>query len=107
MVPFFLTLARLFRAIRRSWGDPAFRTTVTLVFATVLSGTVFYHNVEGWSWLDALYFCVATMSTVGYGDFAPQTDAGKIFTIAFMLLGIGLFVALVGQIANALIRRKE
>ncbi|MDW4551076.1 potassium channel family protein [Defluviimonas sp. D31] len=107
MVQFFLTLARLFRAIRRSWRDPAFRTTVFLVLGTILSGTMFYHNVEGWRWLDALYFCVATMATVGYGDFVPQTDAGKIFTILYMLLGIGLFVALVGQIASALISRKE
>ena len=44
------------------------------------------------------------MSTVGYGDLTPATDAGKVFTIVYIFVGIGLFVALVGQIANALIK---
>ena len=48
-----------------------------LIVLTILTGTLFYHAVEGWRFLDALYFSVATLTTVGYGDFTPQTDAGK------------------------------
>lgn len=81
-----------------------FRSTLFLVLLTLLSGTLFYRNFEGWGWLDALYFSVATMSTVGYGDLTPATDAGKVFTIIYIFVGIGIFVALVGQIANALIQ---
>ena len=103
MISFWLTLLRLLQALRRSWRQPGFRTTVLLVAATLLSGTLFYSSVEGWPWLDALYFSVATISTVGYGDLAPATDAGKVFTIIYILVGIGLFVALVTQIARALI----
>lgn len=104
MISFFLTLGRLFTALWRSWKDPVFRSTLFLVLLTLLSATLFYHKFEGWGWLDALYFSVATMSTVGYGDLTPATDAGKVFTIVYIFVGIGLFVALVGQIANALIK---
>ena len=107
MLSFWLTLLRLARALRRSWADPAFRATLWMVVLTLASGTLFYHAVEGWRWIDAAYFSVATISTVGYGDLTPQTDIGKIFTIAFMLVGIGLFVALASQIARALIKTPE
>ena len=44
-------------------------------------GAVFYTNVEGWSVVTAVYFSMVTMSTVGYGDFAPSTVGGKAFTL--------------------------
>lgn len=103
MRSFWFTVLRLLKALRRAWHWPDFRTTVSLVVATLLSATLFYSEVEGWRRLDALYFSVATIATVSYGDLAPVTDAGKVFTIVFMLVGIGLFVALVTQIARALI----
>lgn len=103
MLSFWLTLLRLLKGLRHAWRQPDFKATVVLVAATLVSGTIFYSTVEGWRWLDALYFSVATMSTVGYGDLAPATDTGKVFTILYMLVGIGVFVALVTQIARALI----
>ncbi|WP_409755180.1 potassium channel family protein [Aestuariivirga sp.] len=63
---------------------------------TVISvATLFYWLVEGWSLLDSAYFSVVTIATVGYGDLAPQTTAGKIFTILYIMAGIGLFAAAV------------
>lgn len=67
-------------------------------------GTLFYVNVEGWSTLNALYFCVATLSTVGYGDITPETSVGKLFTIAYLLTGIGIFVTIAAKIAGAQIQ---
>jgi voltage-gated potassium channel Kch len=52
---------------------------------------VFYHVVEKFSWLNAYYFCITTLSTVGYGDITPKTAAGKIFTTFYILVGIGIF----------------
>jgi len=66
-------------------------------------GTVFYHFVEHLKWLDSLYFTVVTLATVGYGDITPKTDAGKLFTIFYILIGITLFLGLarvvIGRIA--------
>lgn len=68
--------------------------------AVVGVGTVFYHIVEKLSYLDALYFSVITLTTIGYGDIVPKTPAGKVFTIFYVLIGISLLAG----IANYLLR---
>lgn len=80
------------RAIIFSLKDPEFRGLLIFTGLILLVGTVFYHNVEGWNYLDALYFCVVSLATVGYGDLVPKTALGKIFTIFFLMFGIGLFL---------------
>lgn len=65
------------------------------------SGTVFYHLVEKLTVLDSVYFSVITLTTIGYGDIVPHTNAGKIFTIFYVLVGISLLAA----IANFLLRQ--
>ena len=54
------------------------------------SGTTFYALVEGWSVVDALYFSVLTLTTVGFGDLVPTTVASKLFTVGYVLFGVGL-----------------
>lgn len=58
-----------------------------LLFIVIVSVNV-YHNLEGWDWLKSIYFTSATMTTVGYGDVVPQTDLGRIYTIALMWIGV-------------------
>lgn len=58
----------------------------------VSTGTLFYTLVEGWSVLDALYFTVITLTTIGYGDLHPTTDVAKIFTIIFVVVGVGFIL---------------
>ena len=73
--------------------DPVKRNLITAIFLMVILyviGIFFYHNVEGWSFIDAAYFLTATFSTVGYGDITPRTDAGKVFTIAILWIGISV-----------------
>jgi len=65
---------------------------VFLLFMFIfIVGAVFFHLVEKLSYIDAIYFAAMTLTTVGYGDIAPQTDAGKIFTSIYAFLGIGIF----------------
>jgi voltage-gated potassium channel len=59
------------------------------VTAIVIVGTVGFRFVEGFTWLDSLYMTVQTVTTVGYGDLAPQTPAGRLFAIILMLTGVG------------------
>lgn len=107
MFVFLLDLFYLLKAIIRSWSEPMFRAAFLLAMLTLVTGTIFYHNVEGWSWLDALYFSVATVSTVGFGDLAPQTMLGKLFTVVYIFVGVGVFVALFAQFAQALLTVKH
>lgn len=63
-------------------------------------GMLMYQFLEGWNWIDALYFSVITLTTVGYGDFSPQTTGGKIFTIFYIILGIGMILTFVHTLYN-------
>lgn len=109
MLGLLLALHMFTRASRVALRDAEFRTLALTVLALLVIGILFYHNVEGWRWLDSLYFCVITLATVGYGDFSPQTDAGKVFTMFYIVLGVGLVVALVTKLAQAIViaRREE
>ena len=53
-------------------------------------GTFSYAYLENWTLLNALYATVITITTVGYGDVAPQTPAGRTFAIVFTMFAIGL-----------------
>lgn len=98
MAPFILLLG-LLRALREAMQDERFRSLFFWVIVILVGGTVFYHQVEGWSWLDAFYFTVITLTTVGYGDFSPATAAGKIFTVAYIFLGLGLLLTFIDMVA--------
>lgn len=63
-------------------------------------GSVMYRYLEDWSWIDSIYFTVVTLTTVGYGDFSPQTDGGKIFTIFYIFIGIGIILSFVNTVYN-------
>lgn len=73
----------------------------------LLSGTVFYRTVEAWTWIDALYFSAMTAATVGVSDMSPQTDIGKLFTVLFLFVGVGVIIALFAQITRALLKHGE
>jgi voltage-gated potassium channel len=69
-------------------------------FAMILAGTVVYHYLEGWSWVDSAYFSAVTIATVGYGDHVPVTAAGKLFTIPFIFGGVTVFLMLANAISH-------
>ena len=94
----------IWKGLKVAITDPQVRGLLRLTMTMVGIATVVYHYVEGWRWLDAVYFSVITLATVGYGDFSPQTDLGKLFTIFYVFSGIGLFVATVTAFANRIIK---
>jgi len=100
MPAFLFLIYRFFRSLWHGLKDREFRALFYWVIGILVLGTWFYARVEGWRALDSLYFTVTTLTTVGYGDFYPRTDAGKIFTIFYIIVGIGLlsgFIILLGE----------
>lgn len=74
---------------------------IVLVGLLVLGiGVVFYHTFESLSWIDSLYFCIITLTTIGYGDIVPKTDIGKLFTSVYVIVGIGIFAAVINYLVK-------
>jgi voltage-gated potassium channel len=75
-------------------GTAGRHAVILLVFSVCLIafGTFGYVLIAGFTWLDALYMTIITITTVGYGEVRPLTDTGRLFTILLILMGAG-FVA--------------
>ena len=97
-------LRQLFHGLVVVFSDDRIRGLLMLTFAMIAVASLFYWYVEGWSYLDSVYFSVITIATVGYGDLSPQTALGKVFTIGYIFAGLGLFVAAASSIADSIIR---
>ncbi|PID36814.1 MAG: potassium channel protein [Rhodobacterales bacterium] len=100
-------LGSLTGGIAEAFRDPRIRILLAMTTTLIAGAAVFYRWAEGWSWLDSIYFSVITIATVGYGDFSPVTVAGKLFTIFYVLCGLGLFVATATAIADRIISRVD
>jgi len=74
-----------------------------------LAALLFYHLEHGSnpkvdSYLDALWWAVATVTTVGYGDILPQSVPGKILGMIMMILGSAIFCSFTALFASVLLR---
>jgi len=107
MIAFFLTILRLLKASYRAMGDPEFRALAFVNLVLLASGSVFYIAAENWGVIDSIYFCVMTMTTIGYGDLTPTTGISKIFTVVYALLSIGVFVSLAAKLAAAMMKARR
>jgi voltage-gated potassium channel len=108
MVPLLVTLWQLIKAIWNGLKDPEFRALLLLVAITLVSGSIFYAKVEGWSLLDAFYFSFITLTTIGYGDLSPTTPGSKLFTVIYVIVGLGILLGFVETVAkNAIWKGKH
>jgi voltage-gated potassium channel len=108
MIEFFLTTLRLLRSVGGAWRrDPEFRSLMFLVAVTLLGGTVFYSSVEGWSVVDAFYFSVTTLTTVGLGDLSPETTVGKIFTVIYIFAGLSIILGFIDAVSKETLGRRR
>jgi voltage-gated potassium channel len=89
------------------WRDPETKALPIVAGVLVLTGTLFYWRFEDWTVIEALYFSVVTLTTVGYGDLTPTSDGTQIFTIIYVLTGLGVLVALLASVAEHYVRHKS
>ncbi len=90
--------------------DPI-RTRLKFYFLTLLGvmavGVGGFMFIEQKSFIDALYFMIVTIATVGYGDIHPVTPSGKLFVILVILSGVGTFLGVIANATEIMLSRRE
>jgi voltage-gated potassium channel len=76
------------------------KISICVLVLLVSFGTFGYIAIEGWGCLDALYMTVITLSTVGFREVQPLSDAGKIFTMVLIFFGVSVIGYIVGSLAQ-------
>jgi voltage-gated potassium channel len=101
-----LRLARAFVAMRRLFTPEGVRyAAITTGFLVLTAGGAFaaiekdHHDPPLSAW-DGIYWAISTVTTVGYGDIYPHTDAGRVIAAAVMLTGIGFVAVVTGAVAE-------
>jgi voltage-gated potassium channel Kch len=89
------------------YRDTVKRKLAVMVLTMLMMGTTFYSLVENWSVLDALYFSVVTLTTVGFGDLTPTQPISKAFTIIYILTGVGLLTAFIRALVRPAVSPDE
>jgi voltage-gated potassium channel len=90
--------------------DPIrFRLTINLIIflAVLVFGTIVFMSVENRSLVDAFYYIIVTVATVGYGDVVPTTPAGKIIAILLIVTGVGTFLGVIANATEMMLSRRE
>jgi voltage-gated potassium channel len=79
------------------------RIAVIALISIFIIGTFGFHLIEGWSLTESLYTTVITLSTVGYGDFYPETAGGRLFTVILVIFGVGTMLYTIGLLTETMV----
>jgi voltage-gated potassium channel len=97
-----LRLLRYYKlAFATVWRDPALRLLLIATLVILGIGTLAYRIAEDWGWIGSFYFCVITLTTIGYGDLSPTSDFTRLFTVLYAFLGIGIFATFITVLVRA------
>jgi voltage-gated potassium channel len=66
------------------------KIALLILFTIFIVGTIGFHFIEKWNFVDSFYATITTLSTVGYGDFVPKTAGGKFFAVFVIIFGVGM-----------------
>jgi voltage-gated potassium channel len=77
--------------------------TILLISLVIFAGTVGYQVIEAWTFVEALYMTIITISTVGFQEVGPLSDTGRIFTIFLILGGIVVITSGISLIFSSII----
>ncbi len=84
-----------------------FRIALLVLLVVVIAGSLGFMLLESLSFMDAFYFTIVTIATVGYGDIHPLTEAGKILSIILIISGVSTYVGVFANATEMLLTRRE
>jgi hypothetical protein len=84
-----------------------FKTYLIIFISINVIAVIGFVSFEGLSLVDALYFSIVTMATVGYGDIYPVTLSGKVLAIVVIILGVGTFLGVVANATEIMLNKRE
>ncbi|MRR32582.1 two pore domain potassium channel family protein, partial [bacterium] len=83
------------------------RVHVALFAAVMVIAICGSMYLEGLSLLDAIYFSIVTVATVGYGDISPVTPGGKILALLIIFTGVSTFLAVAANATELFLSRRD
>ncbi|MYL59357.1 two pore domain potassium channel family protein [Virgibacillus halodenitrificans] len=105
MISFFLTLKRLLSAVFRLMKERVFKSLLATLAIILLSGTLFYSRIEGWSFLDAFYYAfVSLIPTSVTTGLIPEATISKWFTMIYIVVGVGVMLMIIVMIGFAVVK---
>lgn len=105
MISFILTAWRLVKALFGVMKMRLFWAVFTTLALILLSGTLFYHQTEGWTYMDAFYFAFISIMPTGLDTgVVPTSTFSKIFTMIYLMVGMGVMLAMILIIGRAVVK---
>ena len=95
-----LPLLRLGRLVRTLLSAEGLRYAALLALLTAFTGGALFASIENKSIGVGIYWAMATMTTVGYGDIVPTTAGGRAMAVVVMLVGTGFYALVIGAIVE-------
>jgi len=81
--------------------------SIFTIIAHLFTGVFAMVYLEGWHPRDAAYFCIVTITTVGYGDLSPSKTVSKIFVIIYVILSIGIITSYLSYFIGLFLDEQE
>ena len=77
---------------------------LALLGGSLVFGTLGFHWVEGWSFFDSFYMALITLSTVGYAEIHPLSQAGRVFGSLLILVGVTVTLVSIALLGDFIIK---
>ncbi|KAG5943851.1 hypothetical protein E4U59_007864 [Claviceps monticola] len=93
-------------AIRRKWSALIISGSVWILLWLV-GAVIFMHcerSYQQWTYFDSFYFCFVSLTTIGYGDRTPHSNAGKAFFVFWSLLALPTMTVLISNAGDTVVK---
>ena len=91
----------------KSWGRPNIYIALMLLIVVVMIGVMGFRFLSNYSWVDALYMTVITMTTVGFEEVQPLDEYGKLFTVFLISTSVAIFAYSVSVITEYIVSKND